>query len=321
MHRSRLCGFIIDCRDAGLDEAAGFWSAALGMPARALAGEEGSKYRRLADPQDELHVEVQIVDHESRVHLDIETDDIEAEVVRLEALGATRVARIQTWYVMQAPTGQRFCVVRSSSARFDERANVWPDSDLKPQAQGAFMTTSLYDIPLKKIDGKAASLKDYRGQVLLVVNVASKCGLTPQYAGLERLYKHKHAQGLEVLGFPANNFKGQEPGSDAEIAAFCATNYQVDFPLFSKISVLGSDQHPLYAKLTAAQPTAVGEGPMRERLKGYGVDPVNKADVLWNFEKFLLNRRGEVVARFAPDVPADDPRLVSAVEAELAKSA
>jgi len=183
------------------------------------------------------------------------------------------------------------------------------------------MTTSLYDIPLKKIDGTAASLRDYRGQVLLVVNVASKCGLTPQYEGLERLYQSKRAQGLAVLGFPANNFKGQEPGTDSEIASFCATNYQVDFPLFSKISVLGSDQHPLYAKLTAAQPAAIGEGPMRERLKGYGVDPANRTDVLWNFEKFLLNRRGEVVARFAPDVPAEDPRLVAAIDAELARSA
>lgn len=183
------------------------------------------------------------------------------------------------------------------------------------------MTTSLYDIPLKQIDGKVASLGNYRGQVLLVVNVASKCGLTPQYEGLERLYQSKHAKGLAVLGFPANNFKGQEPGTDGEIASFCATNYHVDFPLFSKISVLGNDQHPLYAQLTAAQPTAIGEGPMRERLKGYGIEPANRVDVLWNFEKFLLSRRGEVVARFAPDVTADDPRLVSAVEAELAKSA
>jgi glutathione peroxidase len=182
------------------------------------------------------------------------------------------------------------------------------------------MTTSLYDIPLKRIDGQAGSLGDYRGQVLLVVNVASKCGLTPQYEGLERLYRSKHPQGLTVLGFPANNFMGQEPGSDADIAAFCATTYHVDFPLYSKISVLGSDQHPLYARLTAAQPAAVGEGPMREKLKGYGINPANGADVLWNFEKFLLNRRGEVVARFAPDVTADDPRLLSAIESELARS-
>jgi glutathione peroxidase len=182
------------------------------------------------------------------------------------------------------------------------------------------MTASLYDIPLRQIDGSPSRLADYRGNVLLVVNVASKCGLTPQYTGLESLYQDKHAKGLQVLGFPANNFKGQEPGSDSEIANFCSTNYDVHFPLFSKISVFGDDQHPLYALLTAAQPAAIGDGPFRERLKGYGVHSENPADVLWNFEKFLLSRKGEVVARFAPDVDADDPRLVSAIDAELAKS-
>jgi glutathione peroxidase len=181
------------------------------------------------------------------------------------------------------------------------------------------MTVSLYDIPLRQIDGSSASLADYSGNVLLVVNVASKCGLTPQYTELERLYQDKHANGFEVLGFPANNFKGQEPGSDSEIANFCSANYGVHFPLFSKISVLGEDQHPLYARLTAAQPAAIGDGPFRERLKGYGVNAANPSDVLWNFEKFLLSRKGEVVARFAPDIPADDPRLVSAIDAELAK--
>jgi glutathione peroxidase len=181
------------------------------------------------------------------------------------------------------------------------------------------MTASLYDIPLKQIDGTAGSLGNFGGKVLLVVNVASKCGLTPQYKGLESLYQDKRALGLEVLGFPANNFKGQEPGSDAEIGDFCSINYDVHFPLFSKISVLGEDQHPLYAELTAAQPAAIGDGPFRERLKGYGVNPENPVDVLWNFEKFLLSRQGDVVARFAPDIAADDPRLVSAIDAELAK--
>jgi glutathione peroxidase len=122
------------------------------------------------------------------------------------------------------------------------------------------MTVSLYDIPLRQIDGSSASLADYRGNVLLVVNVASKCGLTPQYTELERLYQAKHANGLEVLGFPANNFKGQEPGGDSEIAKFCSAKYGVHFPLFSKISVLGEGQHPLYARLTAAQPAAIGDG-------------------------------------------------------------
>ena len=182
------------------------------------------------------------------------------------------------------------------------------------------MSRSLFDIPLQTIDGKPDTLASYRGKVLLVVNVASKCGLTPQYTGLEALYQSRRAQGLEILGFPANNFKGQEPGSDSEIANFCSTNYDVHFPLFSKISVLGEDQHPLYALLTAAQPRAIGDGPFRKRLKEYGVNSENPADVLWNFEKFLLSRNGEVVARFAPDVDADDPRLVSAIDAELARS-
>ncbi|MGF6772230.1 glutathione peroxidase [Paraburkholderia sp. GAS199] len=183
------------------------------------------------------------------------------------------------------------------------------------------MANALYDIPLKQIDGSETSLASYRGKVLLVVNVASKCGLTPQYSALESLYQDKQAKGLEVLGFPANNFKGQEPGSDSEIASFCSTNYDVHFPLFSKISVLGEDQHPLYAQLTEAVPAATGEGPFRERLKGYGINPTSQTDVLWNFEKFLVGRNGEVVGRFSPDVTADDPRLVAAIDAELAKAA
>lgn len=180
------------------------------------------------------------------------------------------------------------------------------------------MTSSLTTTPLKKIDGTETTLAQFAGKVVLVVNVASKCGLTPQYEGLEKLYQGKHAQGLEILGFPANDFKGQEPGTDAEISDFCSVNYDVHFPLFSKITVLGADKHPLYAGLVAAQPEAIGEGPMRERLKGYGVDPADRAEVLWNFEKFLLGRDGRVVARFAPDVTADDPRLVAAVDAALA---
>jgi hypothetical protein len=125
MHKSRLAGFIIDCRTDDLKEAATFWSKALGMELRGLAGEEGEKYIRLVEPEERLHVEVQTVDHESRVHLDIEADDIEAEVKRLENLGAKRVATIQTWVVMQAPTGQKFCVVRSQSKDFAKRANRW----------------------------------------------------------------------------------------------------------------------------------------------------------------------------------------------------
>lgn len=183
------------------------------------------------------------------------------------------------------------------------------------------MTQNLYDIPVKRIDGSDATLGASRGKVLLIVNVASKCGLTPQYEGLERLHRARQADGLDVLGFPANDFNGQEPGSEAEIASFCSTNYDVSFPLFSKVSVFGAGKHPLYARLTADQPQATGEGPMRERLQGYGIAPNPAPEVLWNFEKFLVARDGRVVERFAPDVTADDPRLVAAVERELARPA
>ncbi|KAF1043348.1 glutathione peroxidase [Xylophilus sp.] len=180
--------------------------------------------------------------------------------------------------------------------------------------------TTLQDIPLQRIDGAPATLGDYRGKVLLVVNVASKCGLTPQYEGLEKLYEVRRDQGLEVLGFPANNFKGQEPGTNEEIQQFCTLNYGVRFPLFSKISVTGGDQHPLYAELTRAHPQTTGDGPFRERLRSRGAEPA-AGEVLWNFEKFLIGRNGEVAGRFAPDVTADDPRLLEAIDAELAKAA
>ncbi|HUN92053.1 MAG TPA: VOC family protein [Burkholderiaceae bacterium] len=126
MHRSQLSGFIIDCRSADLGAAASFWGSALGMDVRPLPGAEGLRYMRLAGGGHGLHVEVQLVDHDSRVHLDIETDDVEAEVARLEALGARRVARHGAWWVMEAPTGQRFCVVPQDSPHFDERATTWP---------------------------------------------------------------------------------------------------------------------------------------------------------------------------------------------------
>jgi glutathione peroxidase len=179
--------------------------------------------------------------------------------------------------------------------------------------------SEIYSIPLKTISGTPTSLAAYKGKVLLAVNVASKCGLTPQYEGLEKLYEAQREKGLEVLGFPANNFGQQEPGSEAEIAEFCSLTYDVKFPLFSKISVAGEDKHPLYQALTSALPAATGDGPMRERLKGYGIEANPAPEVQWNFEKFLIDREGKVVGRFAPDVAADDPRLVAAIEAELAK--
>lgn len=180
--------------------------------------------------------------------------------------------------------------------------------------------TALQEIPVDTITGEAASLGDYAGNVLLVVNVASKCGLTPQYEGLEALYSKYKDQGFAVLGFPANNFGGQEPGTEAEIAEFCSLTYSVDFPMFSKISVLGDDQHPLYQELTNAYPTAdTDKAPFRERLAGFGMTPSEDPDVLWNFEKFLVSKDGEVVGRFAPATTPDDPALVAAVERELAK--
>jgi len=184
------------------------------------------------------------------------------------------------------------------------------------------MTASIYDIPIEKITGEPASLADYKGKVLLVVNVASKCGLTPQYDGLEKLYEQFRGQGLVIAGFPANDFKAQEPGTNEEIQTFCAMNYGVRFPLFSKITVVGAQKHPLYSALIAAQPKAVslGEISWREKLKGYGIETNPEPEILWNFEKFLVSRNGEVVRRFAPDTQPDAPELVAAIEAELAKS-
>src|SRR5271166_2144047 len=184
------------------------------------------------------------------------------------------------------------------------------------------MTTSIYDIPVHKISGEDASLAEFKGKVLLVVNVASKCGLTPQYEGLEKLYEQYRGQGLVIAGFPANDFKAQEPGTNEEIQSFCSINYGVQFPLFDKITVVGEHKHPLYAALIAAQPKAVSvnEVPFAQKLKGYGIDPNPEPEILWNFEKFLVSRSGEVVERFAPDTQPDAPALVAAIESELARN-
>jgi len=154
-----------------------------------------------------------------------------------------------------------------------------------------------------------------------VVNVASKCGLTPQYEGLEKLYEQFKDRGLVIAGFPANDFKEQEPGTNEDIQSFCKLNYGVSFPLFSKITVVGPGKHPLYKELIAAQPkaTSTAETPFREKLKGYGIDTLPEPEILWNFEKFLVSRSGAVVQRFSPDTAPDAPELVSAIEAELAR--
>src|SRR5690625_3263371 len=182
------------------------------------------------------------------------------------------------------------------------------------------MSTDIQNIPLKTISGGDSRLADYAGKVLLVVNVASKCGLTPQYEGLEKLYEEYRDQGLVVLGFPANDFGAQEPGTNEEIQEFCRTNFSVQFPMFSKIAVTGPEQHPLYEALTTAQPEATSKpgSSFREKLASHGVKPANETDVLWNFEKFLVNREGRIVARFAPDVAPDDTLITEAIERELA---
>lgn len=180
--------------------------------------------------------------------------------------------------------------------------------------------TDLAAIPLTRIDGSSDSLAEHEGNVLLVVNVASKCGLTPQYEGLEKLYEEYRGKGFEVLGFPANDFGAQEPGTHEEIVEFCSVNYGVSFPLFAKADVTGEGKQPLYAALTEAKPEKIGPAEeFRERLKGYGMTPTQDPEVLWNFEKFLIARDGTVAARFAPGVEPQAPELVSAIEAELAK--
>jgi len=186
------------------------------------------------------------------------------------------------------------------------------------------MSTPIYDIPVHTITGERTSLGAYRGKVLLVVNVASKCGLTKQYDALEKLYAQFKNQGLVVTGFPANDFGAQEPGTNEEIATFCQSSFSVDFPMFSKIAVTGSNTHPLYAALIAAQPKATGETreSFREKLAGFlgksGATPNPEPGILWNFEKFLIGRDGNVVARFSPEVVPDDPAIVAAIQTALA---
>jgi glutathione peroxidase len=158
---------------------------------------------------------------------------------------------------------------------------------------------TIYDIPANTLSGEASSLAPFEGKTVLVVNVASKCGLTPQYEGLEKLQKQYEGRGFSVVGFPSNQFAGQEPGTSEEIQTFCSTTYGVTFPLFEKIDVNGDDQHPIYAELNQ---TADAEG--------------YSGDIRWNFEKFLIGPDGSV-QRFAPQTEPEDPTLVSAIEATL----
>ena len=159
---------------------------------------------------------------------------------------------------------------------------------------------ALYDIPIHTLQGDDATLGDYKGKTLLVVNVASKCGLTPQYEGLERLQKTYGDRGFSVIGFPCNQFLGQEPGSAEEIAEFCSATYGVTFPLMEKIDVNGDDRNPIYAELT-----------QKEDAEG------NAGDITWNFEKFLVSPKGDVVARYRPQVEPEDPTIIGDIEAQL----
>lgn len=186
------------------------------------------------------------------------------------------------------------------------------------------VATSLYDLPINRITGESTSLADFRGKVLLLVNVASKCGLTGQYEGLEKLYGSYRARGFEILGFPANDFAGQEPGSNQEIQNFCVTSFSVTFPMFEKISVTGASAHPLYQLLTEAKPSAqISDPGFRANLDSFlagtggGASTNPEPGILWNFEKFLIDRKGEVIARFAPDTLPEDPRILRAIEAAL----
>jgi glutathione peroxidase len=159
---------------------------------------------------------------------------------------------------------------------------------------------TIHDIPVHTLTGDDASLGDHAGKALLVVNVASKCGLTPQYADLEKLHEELSSRGFSVVGFPSNQFGGQEPGSAEEIAEFCSTTYGVTFPMYEKIDVNGEGRHPIYDQLTAT-PDAAGQA----------------GDIQWNFEKFVVAPSGEIVGRFRPQTKPDDPELLAAIEAVL----
>jgi glutathione peroxidase len=163
----------------------------------------------------------------------------------------------------------------------------------------ALTAASVYDVPLKDIDGKDTSLKAYQGKVLLVVNVASKCGLTPQYKALEALHEKYKDKGFTVLGFPCNQFAGQEPGTNEEIKQFCTSKYNVSFPMFDKLEVNGPNRHPLYVQLV-------------------GKDSPFPGDIKWNFGKFLVGRDGKIIKRFEPRVTPDSPEITKAVEEALA---
>lgn len=180
------------------------------------------------------------------------------------------------------------------------------------------MQTSVHDFKMNRIDGTPMPLSEYKGKVLLIVNVASKCGLTPQYDGLEKIYEKYKEQGFEVLGFPANEFLGQEPGTNADIQEFCRTNFGVKFPMFEKIVVKGKDIHPLYNYLinTKKDTTQKKGGTLMERLMAKNLLSKDH-EIHWNFEKFLVDRNGKIVERFSPELTPEDPVITAAIEKTL----
>jgi len=184
-----------------------------------------------------------------------------------------------------------FSVVIVTASEKEEKSNMTPDKTTMAANKDHVA------IPFESIDGKKMSLKDWQGKVVLIVNVASKCGNTPQYSGLEKLYQTYKDKGLVVVGFPANNFGGQEPGTNEEILDFCRTTYDVTFPMMSKVSVKGDDKHPLFVYLTE-----------KSSLPG---------EIQWNFSKFLLDKRGNLVARYPSQVKPDDKELVEKIESLL----
>jgi len=189
---------------------------------------------------------------------------------------------------------------------------------LQFSAESKTMSKNIYDFSLNKIDGTKSSLSEYKGKVLLIVNVASKCGLTKQYDGLEKIFEKYQEKGFFVLGFPANEFLSQEPGTNEEIQEFCRTKFGVKFPMYEKIVVKGKGQHPLYEYLTTEKKDATlkPNGTLFERLLSKNL--LGSAhDIKWNFEKFLISRSGKILERFSPELDPTDPLITKAIEKAL----
>lgn len=206
-------------------------------------------------------------------------------------IGIVAAVAVGSWVVQSAKDESEETAVPGPSVKRASFSDPAPETSADPAYVLGFT--------MNRIDGTSESLDAYKGKVVLIVNVASKCGLTPQYEALEKLYQDKKDEGFVVLGFPANDFRGQEPGTNQEIAAFCSENYGVTFPMFEKISVLGEQQHPLYRKLVA-QPDPIGGDPK------------------WNFTKFLVDRSGKVAARFEPRTKPEDAEMVAKIDELLA---